>query len=103
MFYLQIALNWGVPFLVLLPVKTSRNMTVIISVIVVLIIGQYIDLFVEIFPALTGTLSFGWIEAGLFIGFAGLFALTVARTLNKAELIPGNHPYLDESINHQFE
>jgi hypothetical protein len=103
MFYLQIALNWGVPFLVLLPVKTSRNMTVITGVIIVLIIGQYIDLFVEIFPALTGALSFGWIEAGVFLGFAGIFALTVARALNKAELIPRNHPYLEESINHQFE
>lgn len=102
MFYLQIILNWAVPFLVLLPVKTSRNMTVITAVIVVLIIGQYIDLFVQIFPAITGDLRFGWIEAGLFIGFAGIFSFVTGVALSRAKLVPENHPYLNESINHKF-
>ncbi|HEX2974669.1 MAG TPA: hypothetical protein VHO68_01935, partial [Bacteroidales bacterium] len=102
MFYLQITLNWAVPFMVLLPVKTSRNMKIITAVIIVLIIGQYIDLFVQIFPAITGELKFGWIEAGLFIGVAGLFALVTSTALGRSKLIPENHPYLTESINHKF-
>lgn len=102
MFYMQIILNWAVPFLVLLPVKTSRNMTIITAVIIVLIIGQYIDLFVQIFPAINGELTFSWIEAGVFIGFAGMYALVVGIALSKARLIPENHPYLTESINHKF-
>ena len=36
MFFLEIGLNWAVPFIVLLPVKTSRNMTAIIIVINIL-------------------------------------------------------------------
>lgn len=103
MFWLQIALNWGVPFLVLLPVKTSRRMNVILGVIIVLIIGQYIDIFVEVMPAVSGELSFGWIEAGTFLGFAGLFAFVVSTALSKAALVPGNHPYLVESLEHEFE
>ena len=102
MFFLEIGLNWAIPFLVLLPVKSSRNMTVIILVIILLIIGQYIDLFVQVMPGTTGILRFGWIEAGLFLGYTGLFALIVATTLSKAKIIPPNHPYLEESLNHHF-
>ena len=102
LFFLEIGLNWGVPFMVLLPVKTSRNMAVIFTVIVFLIIGQYIDLFVQIIPGTTGILKFGWIEAGLFLGYAGFFALIVASGLAKAKISPVNHPYLEESLNHHF-
>lgn len=103
MFYLQIILNWAVPFLVLLPVRPSRNMKIITSVIILLIIGQYIDLYVEVIPGITGTLNLGWIDAGLFLGFGGLFALVTGNTLGKAGIMPQNHPYIEESINHQFE
>jgi len=101
-FFLEILINWGVPFLVLLPVKTSRNMTIITIVVICLIIGQYIDIFNQVIPGTTHILRFGWIEAGLFLGFAGLFSLVVATALSKAGLIPANHPYLEESINHHF-
>lgn len=102
LFFLEIGLNWALPFLVLLPVKTSRNIKVITVVILFLIIGQYIDLYVQIIPGTTGLLRFGWIEAGLLLGFMGLFALIVATALSKAKLIPSGHPYLEESLNHKF-
>jgi len=102
LFFLEIGLNWFIPFMVLLPVKASRNMTLITIVIIFLIIGQYIDLFVQVMPGTTGAFKFGWISAGIFVGFAGLFALIVATSLSKAKLIPPNHPYLEESINHKF-
>jgi uncharacterized membrane protein YpjA len=86
----------------LLPVKASRNITVITIVIIFLIIGQYIDLFVQVIPGTTGALRFGWISVGTFLGYAGLFSLVVATTLSKAKIIPSNHPYLDESLNHKF-
>jgi hypothetical protein len=102
MFFLEIILNWAVPFMVLLPVKASRNRTIIICVIICLIIGQYVDIFVQVIPGTTGLLRFGLIEGGLFLGYAGLFALTVATALSKASLIPSNHPYLEESLDHRF-
>jgi hypothetical protein len=102
LFFAEIGLNWGVPFLILLPVKTSRNMTAIVIVIIFLIIGQYIDLLVQVIPGTTGVLRFGLIEAGMFLGFAGLFALIVTTTLSKAKIVPVNHPYLEESLNHRF-
>lgn len=102
LFFLEIGLNWFIPFMVLLPVKASRNMTLITIVIIFLIIGQFIDLFVQVIPGTTGSFRFGWISAGTFIGFAGFFALVVATALSKAKLIPPNHPYLEESLDHKF-
>jgi len=102
LFFCEITLNWAIPFMLLLPVKTSRNMTVIVAVIIFLIIGQYVDLYVQVIPGITGVLKFGWVEAGLFLGFAGLFALIVATALSRAKIMPTNHPYLEESLNHRF-
>jgi hypothetical protein len=102
-FWLQMALNWGLPFLILLPVQPSRNMKVITSVIVILIIGHYVDIFVQVMPAISNGFRMSWIDAGLFIGFAGLFCLVVATALSKAKIVPENHPYLIESLEHEFE
>jgi len=103
LFFLDIILNWAVPFILLLPVKASKNRNVILVVILFLIIGQYIDLYLQIMPGTTGVLQFGFVEAGMFLGYAGLFALVTATALGKAKIIPANHPYIDESLNHHFQ
>lgn len=103
LFFLDIIVNWAVPFFVLLPIKASRNRFVILIVIFFLIAGQYIDLFLQIMPGTIGKPEFGITEIGMFTGFAALFTLIIAFTLSKAKVIPVNHPYLDESLNHKFQ
>ena len=103
LFFLDIILNWAVPFALLLPVKASKNRVVIIVVILFLIIGQYIDLYLQIMPGTTKILQFGFIETGMFFGYAGLFSYVVATTLSKARILPANHPYIEESLNHHFQ
>lgn len=77
-------------------------MTVITAVILLLISGQYIDLYLQIMPGTLGEASFGFIEIGTFLGYAGLFALVAGYALSRAPLIARNHPYLEESLQHQF-
>jgi hypothetical protein len=103
LFFLDIIVNWAIPFFVLLPIKASRNKWVILVVIFFLIIGQYIDLYMQIMPGTTGVLQFGLLEAGMFLGYAGLFALVIVTTLSKAKIMPGNHPYIEESLKHHFQ
>jgi len=102
LFYANIVINWGIPFLMLMPRMTSRSKVFLLPVIVILIIGQYTELYYYIWPAVLEEAQFGLLEIGSFLGFLGLFALVVTNTLTKANLVPRNHPYLEESIYHQF-
>ena len=102
LFFANIILNWGVPFLVLMPRKSSRSKQIIFPVILILIIGQYTELYYIIWPATVGVAKFGLIEIGTFLGQAGLFSWVVTTALTKAALVPKNHPYLQESIHHHF-
>lgn len=102
LFFVEILVNWFLPFVILLPTRTSKSRVVIIAMIILLIAGHYIDLYMQIMPGTTGVLQFGFIEAGTFIGFAGLFSLVTGWWLSKAPLIPKNHPYLEESLQHHF-
>jgi hypothetical protein len=99
-FYLNIILNWGLPFVVLLSNYFAKKKTVLGIVILFLIIGQWMDLYEQIMPERLGDVSVGYLEIGSFLGFAGLFFYIFARMLSRASLIPTNHPYLNESIEH---
>lgn len=102
LFFANIALNWAVPFFILMPRKSSRSKLIMFPVIVLLIIGQYVELYYIIWPATVHEAKFGLLEIGTFLGYVGLFSLVVAHTLTKASLVPKNHPYLEESIQHHF-
>ena len=102
-FFLNIILNWAIPFMVLMSGKAKRSKPVIMVVCFILIIGHWVDLYLQIMPGTVGKSNIGIIEIGTFVGFAGLFISTVARALGRIPLIPKNHPYLNESINHHFD
>jgi len=99
-FYANILINWFLPFVLLMPKATARNRTFLKIVIPFLIVGQFIDLYVQIFPGTVGQQVLGFQEIGTFVGFAGLFMLVTGWTLSRAGLYAVNHPFLDESKNH---
>ncbi len=99
----DIIINWVIPFFVLLPVNTSRNKWIVFSVAVLLAVGQWVDLYVEIFPGSVGHAKLGFIEIGTYIGFLGLFVFITGYSLSRAALVPKNHPLINESLYHHFE
>jgi len=102
LFFANIILNWFIPFLFLMPRMTSRSKVFMLPVIVLMMIGQYTELYYYIWPAVVHEAKFGLFEIGTYLGFLGLFAYVVSNTLSKANLVPKNHPYLEESLYHQF-
>jgi hypothetical protein len=69
----------------------------------IIFIGHWFDVFCMVMP---GTLfeewEFGLLEIGMFLMFFGGFLLLVFRGLSKAPLVQKNHPFLQESIHHEF-
>jgi hypothetical protein len=98
LFYAELLLNWLVPFIFLMWNKVGKTNWGLLSITGVLIIGQWIELYMSIMPGTVDSHSIGYLEIGSFIGFTGLFALVVATALSKANLIPKKHPYLMESL-----
>lgn len=70
------------------------------AIAIILIIGQWIDIYQQIFPGTVHHFKIGFIEIGMFIGYVGLFALGVAYSLKKTALVAKNHPYLEECLQH---
>ena len=97
-FYAELIINWLFPFLFLMWNRVGKNANALLFLIAVLIVGQWVELYMSIMPNSIESHSITYIEIGSFIGFAGLFALVVAWSLTKAPLIPKNHPYMQESI-----
>jgi len=102
LFFANIILNWFIPFVALMPRKSSRSKMFMVPVIILLMVGQYTELYYIVWPATVGEAKFGLLEIGSFLGYVGLFSFVVVTYLAKASLIPKNHPYLEESIAHHF-
>jgi hypothetical protein len=99
LFVLNLVLNWGVPFVVLLPRATKQRAGVLAAVALVVLAGRWLDLYLEIRPRsgeapLTGA---AW-EVGLAAGAAGLFGLVFLASLRRAPLVPVGDPFLAESL-----
>ncbi len=102
LFYSEPLINFAIPFIVMMADDVGKNRIILITISILLIFGQWISLFLQIMPGSTGMLSFGFIEVGSWLGFAGLFLLIVFAALAKSSLKPSNHPQLNESIHHHI-
>jgi hypothetical protein len=116
-FYMNLVLNFILPFFFFMKRGAKRNLQVGIFVGACILIGHWNDMYLAIMPgamnlatAVTGENPTGIIETpsqgvGLmeigFLGlFAGLFLYVVMSTLAKANTYPTKHPFLKESILH---
>lgn len=98
LFLLNLVINWGIPFIVLMPRAAKRSPIVLRRVCIALLIGYWLDLFLMVAPNVMKNRNIGIFEILISLGFAGLFVLVTARALEKAPLIPRNDPYLQESV-----
>ena len=102
-FWLNIIVNFISPILILMTRDAKRKLNVMMFVCIMLLCGHWLDYYMMIMP---GTVAehrgFGLIEIGTFIGFAGLFSFLMLAQLSKKSLVPVNHPFLEESLNHQI-
>jgi hypothetical protein len=90
--FLDLVLNWGIPFLVLLFRSAKGNPGILGIVAVVILAGRWVDLSLMINASGADAVPIpGMIEVGMVVGTIGLFALAVFRGLGKAALVPLNN------------
>lgn len=90
-----------VPFLTLLPRSSKRNNSVLISVSILVLVMQYIDVYWMVYPNFfEGEMHFGLWEIGLFLGFAGLFLMTLTKFMSKNSIVAVNDPRIHEALKH---
>jgi Ni/Fe-hydrogenase subunit HybB-like protein len=101
-FYVNLIVNFAIPFLLLMTRNSKRVSYVVMPVAVLIFIGHWMDLYQLIMPGAVGheAAGIGFLEIGLTIGFTGLFMLVTFFGLSKAPLVPKNHPFYEESLHY---
>lgn len=96
-FVANLALNWIVPFLLLLPLPNKRNPRTLVIASAVILVGRAVDLHLMIGPALIeGGPKHGPWELGALFATVGLFGLAFMRALGRAAPVPLRDPYLPD-------
>jgi hypothetical protein len=94
MFLGNFFINFVLPFLFLLMRSAKRNGNILAVIGVMLVIGHYFDVWFMVFPGVFGDgITIGFLEVGMFLTFAGLFAFWILNNLQKRGLVAINHPW----------
>ena len=100
-FFLNLLVNWVLPFLLLLPREAKREPKRLLPVAILLMCGRWLDLWLMAMP---GNFSVapvpGIFELAGILGPVGLFAFWVSRRFARVPLIVRHDPYLQESLHH---
>lgn len=101
LFYLNVGLNWIIPFLALLPRTGKRDGGFLVKIAVIVLIGRVLDMYLLIIPTVSESTPFAGIAPlGIVLGAIGVFILAFGKSLGKAALVPLKDPYLAESLHH---
>ena len=114
LFYANLALNFFLPFFVLLRNDTKRKTGTMILICTILIFSHWMDFFQMIKPGtyinahhghsptgfVEGFTLPGFLEIGTFIGFLGMFLYFVFWQLASVPLQPKQDPFMVESEHH---
>jgi hypothetical protein len=89
----DIALNWAIPFVVLLFRSAKRSPLILGTVAGCVLVGRWVDLSLMILPSQGDWLSSPRLfEVGFLLGTVGLCALVVFWRLGRAPLVPLHEP-----------
>jgi hypothetical protein len=100
LFLLNLALNWLIPFVILMPRAAKRSPAVLKRVCVTLLVGHWLDLYLMVMPNTVGKRWIGPLEILTALGYGALFLYVVCKALSRTPLVPKNDPYLAESLHH---
>ncbi len=96
-----LVLKFVIPFLVLLPRESKRNVKVLVPVSILLLLMQYVDDYWLVYPNFNeGHVVFSVWEIGIALGMLGCFLLSVYQFLGRHSVVPYRDPRLQDSLHH---
>jgi hypothetical protein len=101
--FVNLALNFFLPFLVLMTRDAKRHGVFLKVICSLIILGHWFDFFLMMQPGTLGhNGGFGLMELGMFLLYGSVVALVVFRGLAQKNLVAKNHPMLEESYHHHI-
>ena len=101
--FVNLALNFVLPFLVLMTRDSKRHGVFLKVVCSLIILGHWFDFFLMVQPGTLGhNGGFGLMEIGMLLIFGSAFAFVVFKSLAGKNLVAKNHPMLEESYYHHI-
>ena len=102
LFILNVVLNFGLPFILLLDRGMRRRWFTLSLAALIVLVGQWVDHYLMIVPGIVGEGNeISIMDIGLSLGYLGLFLWIVFYSLSKANLLPVNHPKLKEGFQYE--
>lgn len=102
-FYLNLILNFVLPFLLLMTRDAKRQISMLKLVCPIVIVGHWFDFYNMVTPGVMQEAGgIGFMEIGTAMIFAAVFLLVVLSGLPKIPLFGKNDPMLQESLNHHI-
>ena len=102
-FYANLVLNFGLPFLLLMPRDSKRFASMMRVACFIVVIGHWLDFYLMVTPGIMKyNGSLGLIEIGLGLIFLAAFLFVVLTSLAKFPLVAKHHPMTAESLNHHI-
>lgn len=91
--------NFIIPFLLLLPQGVKKNAIYLRCIALWILATHYLDCYWLVVPQFAHERPvFGWMEIGMFVGFAGLFGLVLIAFFSRVPLVPRGDPRLHEAM-----
>lgn len=103
-FIANVLLNFAIPFFLLMMTTAKRNPKMLTLAAIVILVGRFVDVYQLVMPGALGTNplpTFGLPEVGFMLLYGGIFLYVFKTALSNANLIPKNHPLIDESLHHE--
>jgi len=98
--YANVAVNWLIPFVVLLPRPAKRDPATMLWIAGLLLFGRIFDLFLLVQPALRDAPTIGAWEFAPLLAAVPLAVLVVERRFFSAPPVPRHDPHLVESLHY---
>jgi hypothetical protein len=102
-FFLNLILNFVLPFLLLMTRDAKRQMTMLKVVCPIVIVGHWFDFYNMVTPGvMKHEGGIGFLEIGTAMIFMAAFLWVLNNSLTKMPLFGKNHPMLEESLHHHI-